>query len=246
MHDVGSALARFAIDDLRVTNVAVVDDGTPEGIAMRDRFEATLEAMDGTVAGRFDTFTGIDDDLPGLLDPDVEAVMVAGWDIPAWLDVRRVLDRAGRRDVPLLGGPALSNGFADDPASFAYEANRLPRPRGPIYAADPLRSDFPGWSEFAERMLDEQGIEPGWYGDGAYVCAEVLLQAIEEAAADGSISREAVRANTVEPDRPFSTAWGRVSFDAHGDAQPQAHTIWRLDKGARDWRWETQLEFRTD
>jgi branched-chain amino acid transport system substrate-binding protein len=239
----GAALALYARHDLGAARAVVGDDGTEFGRAIVDTFRRQFETDGGTIAGTFDGTDGIDTlDLQLIETQGVRAVVFGSDTAGDGAQLRARMDVAGLRDVALLGGPALNDGYATEAGTFASNVLFMPGDPGPVYAFDPVQLDFDGETAFDRRLKDASGLDSGWYGSAGYTCAETILNAARAAAAAGPVTRQAIRDVAMSPDTAFTGLWGRVQFDANGDIAPYTYTVWQLDaKTEHGWTWARQV-----
>jgi branched-chain amino acid transport system substrate-binding protein len=243
----GQALARHASLRLAVHRVVVIDGGTAHGASMAAAFADEFRALGGQVVDKFSTPGEVPSvELRGIKADKVQAVMYAGDDAATAASLRNRMDADGLRKVILLGGPELQWASMAEPGSFAQLVVDAGGTPGETYAVTPVRLDFPDETAFRRRLDAAAGVEPGWYGPAGYACAETILEAIEDVAGSGTVTREGVRATATDARFVFDGVFGPTRFDANGDIVPAVSTVWLLDPAyTSGWAWQSQVEVRS-
>ncbi len=156
--------------------------------------------------------------------------------------VRKQMPQAGLGDLVYLGGDGIQDGRGDTAGSFINIAGDA-APNS--YSSVAAIAEFPGQAEFAAKYEAEYDAAPGAYAASGYACAQVLLQAIEKAVADGDVTREAVRAAGTDTAATFETVIGDLQFDAVGDTSQKYISLFKVDmaagEGTGDWTFIKQV-----
>jgi len=155
--------------------------------------------------------------------------------------LRSQMTAAGLGDLPFMGGDGIVDG--DSPESYVGTAGDA---AGNSYGSvaginEALIPDAEGFAAKFEAKFDKA---PGAYAASAYACTQVLLTAIEKAAAAGDVTRETVRAAAVDPTALYSTVLGTVSFDAVGDTTQKIISLYEVVDGA--WQFVDQVNTGED
>ena len=232
----GPAVARLGITDLGLKKVAIIDDTETYGKGLADTFEAEWKALGGEVVGREGAPKGTTDYLPILTkfkEGNPDAVFYGGVTATGGGLVRKQMPQAGLGDLVYLGGDGIQDGRGDTAGSFINIAGDA-APNS--YSSVAAIAEFPGKAEFAAKYEAEFKVAPGAYAASGYACAQVVLQAIEKAAADGDVTVEAVRAAGTDTAATFATVIGDLQFDAVGDTKPDvssrsSRSTWRPATG---------------
>jgi len=242
----GPTVARLGIQDLGLKKVAIIDDTETYGKGLADTFEAEWKALGGEVVGREGAPKGTTDYLPILTkfkEGSPDAVFYGGVTATGGGLVRKQMPQAGLGDLVYLGGDGIQDGRGDTNGSFINIAGDA-APNS--YASVAIIADFPGQAEFAEKYEAEYKAAPGAYAAAGYACAQVVLEAIKQAAAEGDVTREAVRAAGTNPDTTFTTVVGNLSFDAVGDTNQKFISLFKTDMtagdGTGDWVFIKQVD----
>jgi branched-chain amino acid transport system substrate-binding protein len=232
--DVGPGLADFAFNTLHARRAFVVDDGADYGIPLADAFTARFQNDGGSVVLRETTAEDATDYAKVLaagaaLHPDVVlfgGVTAYGGNGAAGAGAfRRQMATAGLADVPLLGGDGLKDTDQDGKSLIALAG---PAAAG-TYSADLVPANYPGKAAFDTAFQRAYGrVAPPYAGPG-YACAQVILQAIATAAANGSFTRAGVRASAADTATTFATVLGSIRFDAAGDVTSPSITMDTVD-----------------
>ncbi len=159
-------------------------------------------------------------DLAQVVGTQPEAVFMSLDPLPA-AEAVTSLARAGVQ-ARWMGGAALA-----DPQ---YSAIAGPAAEGSIVILGaPLPGDVAGADGFISRYRAIAGVEPGWRALLAYDAAQLLFEAIAQAAAQGAPSRSGVAGALRHLQYPgFS---GPISFDAQGNWREARAVVYRLVNG---------------
>ena len=246
----GPAVARLGVTDLGLKKVAIIDDTETYGKGLADTFEAEWKALGGEVVGREGAPKGTTDYLPILTkfaEGDPDAVFYGGVTATGGGLVRKQMPQAGLGDLVYLGGDGIQDGRGDTAGSFINIAGDA-APNS--YSSVAAIAEFPGKADFAKKYEAEFGAAPGAYAASGYACAQVVLQAIEKAAANGDVTREAVRAAGTDTAATFATVIGDLQFDAVGDTKQPIISLFKVDmaagEGAGDWTFLKQLTISSE
>jgi branched-chain amino acid transport system substrate-binding protein len=241
----GPAVARLGITDLGLKKVAIIDDTETYGKGLADTFEAEWKALGGEVVGREGAPKGTTDYLPILTkfkEGNPDAVFYGGVTATGGGLVRKQMPQAGLGDLVYLGGDGIQDGRGDTAGSFINIAGDA-APNS--YSSVAAIAEFPGKADFAAKYEAEYKAAPGAYAASGYACAQVVLQAIEKAAANGDVTREAVRAAGTDTAATFATVIGDLQFDAVGDTKQPIISLFKVDmaagEGTGDWTFLKQL-----
>ena len=242
--DDGPGLADFAVNTLRARRAFVVDDGGGYGISLADAFAARFQTDGGTVVGRQTTAQAATDYSKVLaawaaLHPDVAlfgGVNAFGGNGASGAGAfRREMATVGLRGIPLLGGDGLKD---SDRAGKSLIDLAGPAAVG-TYSADLVPANYPGKATIDAAFQQAYGRVAAPYAAPGYACAQVLLQAIATAAANGSLTRAGVRATGADTATTFETVLGSIRFDAAGDVTSPSVTMDTVDlkanEGAGGW-----------
>jgi branched-chain amino acid transport system substrate-binding protein len=249
----GPAAAGFAYDDLGARNALVVDDTEAFGVGVANSFSEEFENRGGAIVQRvgndFETntsFTAILDAVPGEFD----VVYFGGTQVTGGGQLRRDMGAADLLDVPMVGPDGIADlgaGGAEGTFITLAGVENADNVFGTIAGANALELEQA--ADFNAAYEAKFGDPPGAYSALAYMCTEILLQAIDAnigSAADLAALREAVRAH-VFAGEPFQTVLGEVSFDPNGDVSQKWISFYETDpalnEGAGGWSFLKQQDF---
>jgi branched-chain amino acid transport system substrate-binding protein len=243
----GPAVAQFGIQVLGLKKVAIIDDTETYGKGLADAFEAEWTKLGGEVVGREGAPKGTTDYLPILTkfkEGNPDAVFYGGVTATGGGLVRKQMPQAGLGDLAYMGGDGIQDGRGDTAGSFINIAgDAAPNSFSSVAAI----AEYPGQAEFAEKYEAEFGVAPGAYSASGYACAQVVLKAIETAAAKGDVNRENTRAAGADPATTFETVLGPITFDAVGDTSQRIISLYKVDMtagdGTGDWVFEKQVDY---
>jgi len=243
----GPAVAQFGIQVLGLKKVAIVDDTETYGKGLADAFEAEWTKLGGEVVGREGAPKGTTDYLPILTkfkEGNPDAVFYGGVTATGGGLVRKQMPQAGLGDLAYMGGDGIQDGRGDTAGSFINIAgDAAPNSFSSVAAI----AEYPGQADFAKKYEAEFGVAPGAYSASGYACAQVVLKAIETAAAKGDVTRENTRAAGADPATTFETVLGPITFDAVGDTSQRIISLYKVDmtagEGTGDWVFEKQVDY---
>lgn len=243
----GPAVAQFGVQVLGLKTVAIIDDTETYGKGLADAFEAEWTKLGGEVVGREGAPKGTTDYLPILTkfkEGNPDAVFYGGVTATGGGLVRKQMPQAGLGDIPYMGGDGIQDGRGDTAGSFINIAgDAAPNSFSSVAAI----AEYPGQAEFAEKYEAEFKVAPGAYSASGYACAQVVLKAIETAAAKGDVTRENTRAAGADPATTFETVLGPITFDAVGDTSQRIISLYKVDMaagdGTGDWVFEKQVDY---
>jgi len=243
----GPAVAQYAFNTLGLKSVAIIDDTETYGKGIADAFAAEWETLGGTVVGREGAPKGTTDYtaiLTSFKDAAPEAVFYGGVTSTGGGLVRKQMPQVGLGEIPYLGGDGIQDGPGSTDGSFI---NIAAEAAANSYSSVAAISEYPGQAEFAAKYKAAYNEDPGAYSASGYACAQVLLKAIETAAAAGDVTREAVRVAAVDPATTFETVLGPVKFDEVGDTNQKIISLYKVDlaaaDGKGDWAFEEQVNY---
>jgi branched-chain amino acid transport system substrate-binding protein len=243
----GPAVAQFGVQELGLKKVAIIDDTETYGKGLADAFEAEWTKLGGEVVGREGAPKGTTDYLPILTkfkEGNPDAVFYGGVTATGGGLVRKQMPQAGLGELAYLGGDGIQDGRGDTAGSFINIAGDA-APNS--YSSVAAIAEYPGQADFAKKYEAEYKVAPGAYSASGYACAQVVLKAIETAAAKGDVTRENTRAAGADPATTFETVLGPVQFDAVGDTNQLIISLYKVDMtagdGTGDWVFAKQVDY---
>jgi branched-chain amino acid transport system substrate-binding protein len=243
----GPAVAQYGINTLGLKSVAIIDDTETYGKGIADAFAAEWEKLGGTVVGREGAPKGTTDYtaiLTSFKDANPDAVFYGGVTATGGGLVRKQMPQVGLGDLPYLGGDGIQDGLGTTDGSFINIAGEA---AANSYSSVAAIAEFPGQAEFGEKYQAAYGEAPGAYSASGYACAQIVLKAIETAAAAGDVTRETVRAAATDPATTFETVLGPVKFDEVGDTSQKIISLYKTDltadDGAGNWVFDSQVNY---
>ncbi len=211
----GSAGAQL-LDQLGAKNVYIVDDNDTYGKSLADLFEISFRANGGKILAHEQTSISQRDytALVGRIKaarPDAVYFGATGIELGT---LRKDLADTGLRDLPLLGGDAMSESAYPKAAGSAAVKSyfTVMTPDG-LYLANPIARRF---NESFERHFHAKPLP---YDAGTYAAGEVEMAAIREVLAHNGgkfPSRDDVR-RAIARTAHLETAIGPVTFNVAGD-----------------------------
>jgi branched-chain amino acid transport system substrate-binding protein len=187
----GAVAAEFMAEELGVTRIATIHDGSPYGEGLVEIVGTTFEVMGGEVVAA-DAINVGDTDFRALLEEiaaaEPELIYFGGFPAEAALLIQQRVD-AGLQDTIFMGADGIRG-------SEVVELSG-PEAEG-IYASAPIATDSDALESFLERYVDTYGEEPPapFHANG-YDAINIFLDAVEATGTvddDGNliVNREAV------------------------------------------------------
>jgi len=218
----GRALGQYATGKMGAKRIAVIDDRTAYGQGLADEFEKAVKAAGTTVVAREFTsdrstdFTAILTSIKGK-NPDL--VFFGGMD-PQGGPMAQQMKRLGLK-ATLLGGDGLQNINFIKLAGADAEGVTASSPGLPLDA-------MPGGPAFKQKFESKYGpIQV--YAPYAYDAVQVLVAAMKKAD-----SSDPAKVLAALPASDLQGVTGQVRFDAKGDTQGGAVTLYVVKNG----KWE--------
>jgi len=207
----GTAMAKFAQDDLSVENaVVLMDTSNDYSKGLAKSFGDTFKAEGGTIVAQESFVTGETDFnavITKIKDKDFDAIFVAGYYQEAGLIIKQA--RAQGIDVPILGAdgfdsPTLVELSGTEAASDIYFSNHYSS-----LDEDPVVQDF------IEAFKDKYGKAPDAFNALGYDLAKFTCDAIGRA---DDVSGEAIK-NALASTTDYKGVTGTFSIDENHNAK---------------------------
>jgi branched-chain amino acid transport system substrate-binding protein len=216
----GTALGRYATQQLQLKRFAVIDDRTAYGQGLADAFTNTVRAAKAQVVKReFTNDKAVDfrHILTSIRKAEPDAIFFGGYDSQAGPMARQMKELG--IDVPLLGGETMNT------AKFLQLAG--PAAEGHIASTPGAALDSrPGGRAFAQRYRDRYKQDIGLYAPYFYDAVMVIAVAME-------------RANTTAPAKLLPAlrnvrhagVTADIAFDNTGELQQGLLSVFRVRGG---------------
>ncbi len=247
----GPAAAQYIIQKLGKTSVYIIDDTETFGKGVADAFEAEFKAEGGTVVAH-DGVPKTTTDYVSILSPvkskNPESIYFGGVTATGGARILKAAVQAGLGDIPYVGPDGINDGSGETENSFLNLAGADAKNSFSTLAGI---GDFPAKAAFDAAYKAEYGIDATGYAGMGYACGQVVLDAINRAAAtnpsDMEGLREAVRAAGLDGSHGYDTILGTLKFDANGDTTQRIISIYAFDQaqanGKGDWIFKEQIDF---
>lgn len=223
----GGALGRYAVEQIKGKAVAVIDDRTAYGQGVADEFASSVKSAGGTIVGReFTTdkasdFTAI---LTGLKGKNPDVVFFGGMDAVAGPMLRQI--RQLGVQAKFMGGdgicttelPKLAAGAIDNGAVVCAEAGGV---EGEQKAA---------MDAFRARYKEKFGAEVKLYAPYVYDAVMVMANAMATAGSSEPAKYLPALAKT----EGYKGVTGIITFDEKGDIKDGALTLYTYKDGQRE------------
>ncbi len=219
----GPTLARFAINNLKAKNIAVIDDSTAYGQGLADNFETTVKSLGGKIVAREHT-TDKDTDFKAILTkikgrkPDL--IMFGGIDPQAGPMIKQMKDlgiKAG-----FIGGDGMQTPNFIKLAGDAAEGAMASIPGLP-------KDQMPGGKTFLDKYKAKFNQEVELFAPMGYDAVFVFVEAMKRA---GSADPAKFLPEVGKTD--YQGVIGPIAFDEKGDLKNGPITIYVVKGG----KWE--------
>lgn len=249
----GPAMAEYAYNTQGVKSVFIIDDTETYGAGLADTFEAHYKELGGTVTGRQGVpnpdgtadYTSI---LTSAKSDNPDGVFYGGVTTTGGGKLRSQMADVGMGDLPYFAGDGIVDGSGNAQGSFVNLAGDT---AANSYASVAAPHDIPDPDAFNNAFKAAYNADPGPYSAPGYACVQVVLAAIEAAAASAtdmaslrSAVRDAVFTSGGSP--TYKTVLGDVSFDENGDTSQHIMSFYKADLSAEDggnWVFDSQEDF---
>ncbi|MBF6604580.1 MAG: branched-chain amino acid ABC transporter substrate-binding protein [Chloroflexi bacterium] len=247
----GPAAAQYIIQTLGKKSVYIIDDTETYGKGIADAFEAEFKKEGGTVV-KHDAAPKTTNDYVSImtaaaaLKPD--SIYFGGVTATGGARILLAAAQAGLGNVPFVGGDGINDGSGQTKDSFLNLAGAAAANAFSTLAGI---GDFPGKVQFNTDYKAAYGQDATGYAGMGYACGQVILDAINRAAAtnpaDMAGLREAVRVAATDTSHSYTTILGPVTFDANGDTSQHIVSIYAVDPtaagGKGDWVFKIQVNY---
>jgi branched-chain amino acid transport system substrate-binding protein len=219
----GPTLAHFALDNLKVKSVAVIDDSTAYGQGLADTFEKTIKQGGATVVAREHT-TDKDTDFKAILTkikglkPDL--IMFGGIDPQAGPMVKQMAELGIK--AKFIGGDGMQTPNFITLAGPAAEGAMASTPGLP-------KEKMPGGTQFLEKYKAKFNQDVQLYAPMGYDAVMVLIDSMKRAGSTdpAKFLPEVGKTN-------YQGVIGPIAFDEKGDLKNGPITIYVVKGG----KWE--------
>lgn len=218
--------------------VYVIDDTTTYGVGIADAFSKEWTADGGTVLGRSSeppTTTSYTSLLTQIASRKPDVIYFGGLDSTGGILIRQQMEQVpGLQNLPFSGGDGL--------VTSTFSKTIGTTGGGPIFGtvATTDVAQAPGAAKFLQDYDNTYGAANlGAYSAAGYDCANILIQAIKTALANGaktptsssdSAGAKAFRQAVINAIQNinFTGVLGPQSFDANGDTTNRTITIYQV------------------
>jgi branched-chain amino acid transport system substrate-binding protein len=223
----GGTLGRFAVNELKAKQIAIIDDRTAYGQGVADEFEKSAKAAGATIVGREftnDKATDFNAILTKLKARKPELVFFGGMDAVAGPMLRQ-LKQLGMDDVKFMGGDGICSGELLKLAGDAIGTNKVYCAEAGGVSGDQVK----GMDDFKARFKAKYNVDVQIYAPYVYDAVNTLVAAMQ-------------KANSVDPKAylpelakiQYKGVTGNIAFDERGDIKDGALTLFTYKPGARE------------
>jgi len=222
----GGTLGRYAVNELKATSIAIIDDRTAYGQGVADEFEKSVKAAGGKIVGREFTndkasdFSAILTKLKGV-KPDV--VFYGGMDAVAG-PMMRQMKQLGI-DSKFMGGDGICTGEMAKLAGDAIGEGKVICAEAGGVSPDKAA----GLEEFKKRFKAKFGIDVQLYAPYVYDSVNTMVAAMQ-------------KADSTDPKKflpelakiSYDGITGPIAFDQYGDMKDASLTLFTFKGGKKE------------
>lgn len=244
----GPAAAQYIYDVLKKTSVYIIDDTETFGKGVADAFEADFKRRGGTVTkhdGAPKTTQDYVTIMTAAASGNPQAIYFGGVTATGGARILLAADQAGLGDVPYVGPDGINDGSATTKDSFLNLAGDKAKNS---YSTLAGIGTFDGKAKFDADYKAEFGIDATGYAAQGFACAQILIDALGRAGATNpsgnAALREALRVAMTDTTHVYKTVQGDITFTAEGDTSQRIVSIYSFDATAKNWKFETQVDYK--
>jgi branched-chain amino acid transport system substrate-binding protein len=243
----GPAAAQYIFETLGKKSVYIIDDTETFGKGVADAFEADYKARGGTVT-KHDGAPKTTQDYVTIMTAakagNPEAIYFGGVTASGGARILLAAAQVGLGDIPYVGPDGINDGSAATKDSFLNLAGDA---AAHSYSTLAGIGTFPGKEKFDADYKAEYGIDATGYAAQGFACAQILIDALGRAGAtspaDMTALREALRVAMIDTSHTYKTIQGDITFNADGDTSQRIVSIYSFDAAAKNWKFETQVDY---
>lgn len=244
----GPAASQYIYDTLKKTTVYIIDSTDTFGKGVADAFQADFEKRGGTVTKR-DGAPKTTQDYVTIMTAaksgNPQAIYFGGVTADGGARILLAAAQVGLGDIPFVGPDGINDGSAVTPNSFLNLAGDK---AAHAYSTLAGIGTFPGKDKFDADYKAEFKIDATGYAAQGFACAQILIDALGRAGAtnpaDNKALREALRVAMTDTTHKYTTVQGEITFNADGDTSQRIVSIYSFDATAKDWKFETQVDYK--
>ncbi len=220
----GGTLGRYAVNDLKGKNIAVIDDRTAYGQGVADEFEKAAKAAGATIVGReFTTdkatdFTAI---LTTLKGKKPDAVFFGGMDAVAGPMIKQM--KSLGVSAKFIGGDGICTNEIIKLAGDAIGDNQ-------VFCAEAGGIDEKSGKAFDEKFKKRFNVDVQIYAPYVYDAVNLMVDAMVKANSSDPAKYLPVLAKT----SGYKGVTGNITFDEKGDVKNGALTLFTYKGGKRE------------
>ncbi len=243
------AAANYLFTTLGYRNAYVIDDAESYGIGLANNFVQAWKANGGSVPGHDSlpaTTTNFSTELAKVAAAKPDVIYFGGVDATGGTAIRQqMLQVQGLQNTPFVGGDGINT------PTFATTIGA--NSGGPVYSTTAFLDVTKLPQDFISRYQNAYG-QVGTYSAYGYDCANILIQAIKTALANGAntpanssdtAGAQAFRQAVINALKSiaYDGVTGHQSFDANGDTTAKNISVYQLANvnGQPGWKFITTV-----
>ena len=243
----GPAAAQYIYDTLGKKSVYIIDDTETFGKGVADAFEKDFVARGGKVTkhdGAPKTTQDYVTIMTAAASGNPEAIYFGGVTATGGARILLAAAQAGLGNIPYVGPDGINDGSAATKDSFLNLAGDK---AAHSYSTLAGIGTFDGKAKFDADYKAEYNIDATGYAAQGFACAQIFIDALNRAGAtnpaDMKALREAMRVALTDTSHTYKTIQGDITFTAEGDTSQRIVSIYSFDATAKDWKFETQVDY---
>jgi len=248
----GPAGADYLYKTLHITKVYVIDDAETYGIGISNSFAKQFTADGGTILGHSSepgTTTSYVSLLTQIAAKSPQAIYFGGVDSTGGTLVRQQMQQVpSLKNIPFAGADGIVT-----PAFASTIGTGGAASYGTVAVVDTTTSSSA--ASFRQQYMAVYGNNLNVYSAAAYDCANILIQAVKKALANGAKAPQnsgdtaggkAFRQAVIDAVQAtsYDGITGHQAFDSNGDTTSKVISIYKLaanTSGKPDWIYTTQV-----
>ena len=222
----GGALGRYAVKEIKAQSIAIIDDRTAYGQGVADEFQKAAKAAGGKVIGREftnDKATDFNAILTKLKGAKPDLIFYGGMDAVGGPMLRQ-MKQLGMENVKFMGGDGICTGELPKLAGDALGEGKIVCAEAGGVTADRAA----GMEAFKKKFKEKYNIDVQLYAPYVYDAVNVMVAAMQ-------------KANSTDPKKylpelqkiNYEGVTGKISFDSRGDVKDSSLTLFTYKGGQK-------------
>jgi len=207
----GEVAGHYFYEVLGYDKLAVLYAKNDYSQGLYQSMSATFEELGGEIVSAETCMVGDKDfktQLTKIKSASPDAIYIPNYTV----EMAQILEQAAQLDV---GAPFVSCDGFSNPEIYNLAGDYTD---GVVYVGPAKVKESAAFSDFVKEYKATYGVDPDSFATNAYDGANIILNAIKKAAADGEVSRSDVRDN-IAATKDYPGVAGVINFAPNGDLQ---------------------------